>query len=425
MDFEEGQGVCMVSHERIGKGHRVIACILVVALLGGIIVTDRTDFGRKNAHLSGNAAYAYLAESMECLSFGWMRWLVYWLGTQLSNEMDASGQYRRACVAIANEDFTEAATWMELSAGNTQQQTDEEKATLSMQLACVRSLAGDADGAMKATKEAVQHRSEDDQLLKLLYQFSLDAGDAQSAAEALMQYAELTDDTGYYEEIADLYFEAGMHEDSGRFYELAMKENGKTDKMLYRRATANMLLGHYDKAITDFAESETPGSRYAQGVCAMALDDLKQAVVCFEESIKRGEQVNDARLMLAACRIENAEYTEAEELLDQYIAAGGAYEDVAYYRAGVRAMLGDYAGAAQDYEASANAGLFREESMFAAAQCRYNAGDYERAIEQLEQCLEEEIEPAQSWYYLGLAFMAVGENERAAQALNKALEFGK
>ena len=111
----------------------------------------------------------------------------------------------------------------------------------------------------------------------------------------------------------------------------------------------------------------------------MALGDFEQAEVCFAEAMERGEQANDARLMLAVCRLEGGAHAEAEALLDQYMAAGGDYADIAYYRANARSMQENYAGAAEDYDAAAEAGQFREESLFAAAQCRYFAGDYAQA----------------------------------------------
>ena len=156
----------------------------------------------------------------------------------------------------------------------------------------------------------------------------------------------------------------------------------------------------------------------------MALNDLEQAEVCFLKTIDRGEQANDARLMLAVCRLESGEPAAAESLLDQYLAAGGSYEDIAYYRASARAMQENYIGAAEDYDAAVQAGSFRPESLFAAAQCYYFAGNYTRAIERFEQCVDEGIELAQSWYYLGLSLMASGETERAAEALDHALDAG-
>lgn len=142
------------------------------------------------------------------------------------------------------------------------------------------------------------------------------------------------------------------------------------------------------------------------------------------EAMTQEGQANDARLMLAVCRLEGGEPAEAEALLNEYVAAGGGYEDIAYYRANARSMQENYAGAAEDYEAAAEAGQFREESLFSAARCRYFAGDYTLAAEGFEQCVDEGIDLAQSWYYLGLSLLAVGENDRAAEALDKALAAG-
>ena len=403
---------------------RIVASVLVVAMLAGAIVTDQAGLGSRSERYAGSPAYAYLTETMECLSYGWLHWIGYWLGAQFSDADSASGQYRRACVAVAQGDFADAEQWLQARIASDAGASEAESAALRMQLGCVRSLDGDATGAAQAAGEAATLDGENAQLQQLSYQFSLDAGDARGAAEALSAYATLTRDNTLYEEIADLYLEAGDYEESGRFYDLAMEMEGEDDRLLYMRGTCSMLLGRYAQAMKDFAASAFPGSSYSRGVCAMALGDIKQAEVCFESSLERGEQANDARLMLAVCHLEDGEPAEAEALLEQYMAAGGAYADVAYYRANARSMREDYAGAAEDYEAAAENGQFREESLFSAAQCRYFAGDYAKAVQGFEQCVEEEIDLAQSWYYLGLSLLALGENERAAEALDKALAAG-
>ena len=61
----------------------------------------------------------------------------------------------------------------------------------------------------RAAGEAVSQVDDDARLQQLSYQFSLDAGDARGAAEALSAYATLTRDNTLYAEIADLYLEAG------------------------------------------------------------------------------------------------------------------------------------------------------------------------------------------------------------------------
>ena len=403
---------------------RIVASVLVVAMLAGAIVTDQAGLGSRSERYAGSPAYAYLAEEMECLSYGWLHWIGYWLGAQFSDADSASGQYRRACVAVAQGDFADAEQWLQARIASDAEAPEAESAVLRMQLGCVRSLDGDATGAAQAAGEAATLDGENAQLQQLSYQFSLDAGDARGAAAALSAYATLTRDNTLYAEIADLYLEAGDYEDSGLYYDLAIEINGEDDRLLYMRGTSNMLLGRYAEAMKDFAASAFPGSSYSRGVCAMALGDIKQAEVCFESSLERGEQANDARLMLAVCHLEDGEPAEAEALLEAYMAAGGVYADVAYYRAHARSMREDYDGAAEDYEAAAENGQFREESLFSAAQCRYFAGDYAKAVQGFEQCVEEEIDLAQSWYYLGLSLLALGENEGAAEALDKALAAG-
>ena len=121
-------------------------------------------------------------------------------------------------------------------------------------------------GAAQAAGEAATHRREEDaRLQQLSYQFSLDAGDAQGAAEALSAYAALAQDDTLYAEIADLYLEAGDYEESGRFYDLAIETSGENDRLLYMRGTCNMLLGRYAEAMEDFAASAMPGSVYSRG----------------------------------------------------------------------------------------------------------------------------------------------------------------
>lgn len=415
----------MTGTRGLRRGRRIIASVLAVVLFAGAIVTDQIGIGRRYGRYQNSSAYAYLVETTECLSYGWLHWLVYRIGAQFSDEDSASGRYRRACVSVANEDFAEAEKWMDAYIETEEPgRAAEENASLFMQLACIRSLNGDAYGAVQAAHEAVTQDDGNAHLQQLLYQFSLEAGDTRSAAKALGTYAALTADDTYYEEIADLYLEAGDYEESGRFYDLAIEKDGKTDRLLYMRGTCSMLSGRYKEALEDFVASAMPGSLYSQGVCAMALNDLEQAEVCFLETIDRGEQANDARLMLAVCRLESGEPAAAESLLDQYLAAGGSYEDIAYYRASARAMQENYIGAAEDYDAAVQAGQFRQESLFAAAQCYYFAGSYAQAIERFEKCVNEEVSLSQSWYYLGLSLMAVGETEQAAEALNHALAAG-
>ena len=158
----------------------------------------------------------YLVETTECLSYGWLHWLVYRIGAQFSDEDSASGRYRRACVSVANEDFAEAEKWMDAYIETEEPgRAAQENASLFMQLACIRSLNGDAYGAVQAAHEAVTQDDGNAHLQQLLYQFSLEAGDTRSSAKALGTYAALTADDTYYEEIADLYLEAGDYEESG------------------------------------------------------------------------------------------------------------------------------------------------------------------------------------------------------------------
>ena len=301
----------------------------------------------------------------------------------------------------------------------------EESAALTMQLACIRSLNGDAQGAARAASEAAAQDAKSARLQQLSYRFSLEAGDAQGAANALGAYAELVQDDTLYEAIADLYLEAGNCEESGRFYDLAIGTSGANDRLLYMRGTCNMLLGRYAEAVEDFAASAMPGSVYSHGVCAMALGDFEQAETCFAEAMERGEQENDARMMLAVCRLEGGAYAEGRICSTSIWPLAAITRYQSYATAQTRGPAEKHAGAAGDYASAAEAGQFRQESLFAAAQCYYFAGDYAQAIEWFEQCVEEEIDLAQSWYYLGLSLLAVGENERAAEALDKALAAGE
>ena len=201
---------------------RIVASVLVVAMLAGAIVTDQAGLGSRSERYAGSPAYAYLTETMECLSYGWLHWIGYWLGAQFSDADSASGQYRRACVAVAQGDFADAEQWLQARIASDAGASEAESAALRMQLGCVRSLDGDATGAAQAAGEAATLDGENAQLRQLSYQFSLDAGDARGAAAALSAYATLTRDNTLYAEIADLYLEAGDYEDSGLYYDLSL-----------------------------------------------------------------------------------------------------------------------------------------------------------------------------------------------------------
>ena len=49
---------------------RIVASVLVVAMLAGAIVTDQAGLGSRSERYAGSPAYAYLTETMECLSYG-------------------------------------------------------------------------------------------------------------------------------------------------------------------------------------------------------------------------------------------------------------------------------------------------------------------------------------------------------------------
>lgn len=411
----------MSETKRSRRGQRFIAVVLVAAILAGAILAGKPWGSGKDASYKGSAAYAYLEDSMQSLSHGWLQWMLYKLGTRLSSQETASGCFRRVCVDVGDGDFAAAAQWMRTLLEMPLERLDTEKADLYMQLACIHSLDEDPESAVKAAQRAVELNPEDFQILQLCYQFSMEAGDSASAAEALKNYAALAEDETRYEEIADLYLDAGNYTESGRFYGKAIQIQGGNHRLYYMRGTCWMLLGRYEDAISDFANSQMPGSLYSRGICEMALNDFAQAKNCFEESMKRGEQTNDARMMLAVCLLEMEDYEQAEQLFDEYLRAGGSYGEIAYYRGTARAMQKNYQAAIEDYEAAIQAGYFLQESLFAAAQCRYYAGAYEEAIKQFESCIEQGIQVSESWYYLGLSLAAIGEAGRAEQALNQAL----
>ena len=164
---------------------RIVASVLVVAMLAGAIVTDQAGLGSRSERYAGSPAYAYLTETMECLSYGWLHWIGYWLGAQFSDADSASGQYRRACVAVAQGDFADAEQWLQARIASDAEAPEAESAVLRMQLGCVRSLDGDAPGAAQAAGEAATLDGENAQLRQRSYQFSLDAGDARGAAAAM------------------------------------------------------------------------------------------------------------------------------------------------------------------------------------------------------------------------------------------------
>lgn len=401
------------------KGQRILAAALAVVMVVGIIIVDQTGLGRRR--YGDSQAYAYLYESMECLSYGWPRWMMYLLGTQFTQADSADGAFRRACESVANEDFGQAAEWMRVCLEAPADRTAQDSATLYLQLACIQSLAGNAADAAASAQHAAQLDPERAQIQQLCYQFSLAAHDSLGAAVALASYAALMSDTSRYEEIADLYLQAGNYTESGRFYGLALETNGSDQRLFYLRGTCLMLQGRYREAIADFSNSEMSGSLYAKGICQMAINDLEGAAASLEASIERGEQAGEARLMLAACRLEEGDYEAVERVCDEYVQAGGAYAEVAYYQGTARMMLGDYPGALEAFDTAVASNHFAQESLFSAAQCRYLTGEYEAAAEQFERCVQAQFNTVQSQYYLGLCLAALGQNEQAEAALLQAL----
>lgn len=414
----------MASVKRPRRAQRFLAIVLVVAILGGGIIADRVGVGSRENAYDGSEAYAYLVETMENLSYGWLQQLSFGLQARLSDAQSADGCWRRACVAVAGEDFSEASEWLQDCVALQEDASSADAAELYLQLACIRSLSKDAPGAVEAAARAAELDAQSVRIQQMLYQFSLDAGDSGRAAAALESLSQLSEDTTHYEEIADLYLDAGNYTQAGHYYDLAVSCYGGNHRLYYMRGTCWMLLGKYGEAIEDFSNSQMPGSLYSQGICEMALNDYRDAARCFEDSIERGEQANDARMMLAVCRLETGDYASAEELFQQYLNAGGQYADVAYYLGTALAMQGKYQEAIEHFEASVDAGGYAQESLFALAQCRYFLGDYSGAIEGFEQCVEQDIRSAESWYYLGLSLAAMGENVRAEEALNRALDAG-
>lgn len=413
----------MPASKRPRRVQRIVAIVLAVALVAGGLIADQTGLGRKGGSYGDSEAYAYLYDSMECLSYGWLRWTFYLWGTHFTDENSASGRYRRACVRVAEEEFDQAAEWMSacIDQGQMADRSDAESAALYMQLACIQSLAGNALDAAEAARHAATLEPGQAQTQQMCYQFCLEANDSLGAAEALANYTELTSDTTRYEEIADLYLQAGEYEESGRFYDLAIEINGEDQRLFYLRGTCRMLQGQYREAIEDFSSSDVPGSLYSRGICEMALSDFDAAEASFEASIERGQQTGDSQMMLAVCRLEKGEYEQALSLFDEYLQSGGDYEQIAYYRGMARMMLEDYQGAIEDFDASAAAGNSVQECIFAAAQCRYFTGAYQEAAEQFEKCVEAQFNTAQSQYYLGLSLAALGRSEEAEEALRQAL----
>lgn len=407
--------------KRPRRAQRIIAAVLVVAMVAGGIIADQSGLGRKGRGYENSQAYAYLYDSMESLSYGWLRWMFYLWGTHFSDEDSASGRYRRACVSVAEEDFAQAAEWMRAYMEGQTGLTDAQRAAQYLQLACMQSLDGDAVGAVASAQRAAQLDPSHPQTQQMYYQFSMDANAAANAAEALASYTALISDTSRYEEIADLYLQAGDYEESGRYYTLAIEADGEDQRLLYMRGNCRMQLGQYEEAIEDFSGSDMPGSLYSKGICEMALSDFDAAAASFEESIALGEQADEARMMLAVCRLQAGQYEQSLQLFDQYIQAGGDYAQIAYYQGTARMMLEDYSGAVEDFDASAAAGNFAQESAFAAAQCRFFIGEYQAAAEQFEQCVDAGFNTAQSQYYLGLCLAALGQNEEAEEALRQAL----
>ena len=131
---------------------RIVASVLVVAMLAGAIVIDQAGLGSRSERYAGSPAYAYLTETMECLSYGWLHWIGYWLGAQFSDADSASGQYRRACVAVAQGDFADAEQWLQARIASGAGASEAESAALRMQLGCVRSLEASPAAILRMRK---------------------------------------------------------------------------------------------------------------------------------------------------------------------------------------------------------------------------------------------------------------------------------
>lgn len=411
----------MMNKKLSGRMRRILAVVLVAAILMGGVIVDWASTGKRNASLRSLTTYAYLDDTMECLSYGWIRWMTYVLGTDLSDEGDALGQYRRACINVAAGDYEAAEQWMRQCVDSQAESSEEERAVRYLQLACIRSLEGDRTGAVEAARAASDLVPGQQRAQELYYQLSMDAGDSGNAADALARCVDITKDVTQYEQIAQLYLDAGNYEESGRYYGLALENDGDNENLYHMRGNCWMLLGRYEDAIQDFSKTQTPGSLYLRGLCEMALGEYEEAGQSMERSIERVEQVSEAQMMLGICRLETGQYASAEALFDQYLSGGGAYEEIAYFRATARMMQTDYEGAAEDYAAAIQADSYVQESTFALAQCRYSLGEYEAAIDLFEQCLEQQIEVSESWYYLGLSKAATGDHEGAKEALSNAL----
>ncbi len=404
-------------------GQRILAIVLVAALLLGLVVTDQTLLRRRDAIYRGNEAYAYLIEHMPYQSDGFKR-LYDGVSIWFVAEDGLDGCLRRAGQKFCDGNAMEALEWMDRATTLDGALPDAERAEHLLLAACLASLSGQARTAQIYTARAAQIVPADADAQYLLYRFSLDSSDYKTAADALSVYIERTGATERWQEAAEMYMTNGDYARSAQTYSLAMTAHGKTEELLYRRGLCLMLSGRYQAALGDLKKSSFPGSLYAQGVCLLSLGNAAEAAKQFEASLGKLEEAQQSRMMLAVCLLDLTDYARAETLLDEYVAQGGQVQEIAYYRAMARAMQGKYEDAIADYDVSAKDAAFEHDSLFGGAHCRYSAGRFDESAQAFRTCVEKGIRPAESWYYLGLSLMEIGETAEAEEALHTALAMG-
>lgn len=400
---------------------RAIAIALVAILLTGIVVSDPLAFLNRNAAITGSAEYKYLSGVMTGLTYNLPLSMWYEIRSWFADPGSAEGIAQKAGAALNAGRLEAALDWAEKGLQLNKEQDDAQRSERYLIAACLAKLNGNIAKAKDYASMAVTCTPKDIQAQQFLYAYAGAAGDSAKAAAAFGAVAALESDPDALRQAAQKFSELGDYGEARRYYTLVIGLGVGTDEDLYQRGSCSMLDGDYRSAIVDFSRSGIPGSEYSAGMCEVLMGRIEQAESRFLTSIERGERVNESRLLLSSCKLEGGKYQEALDLLDQYVADGGAVAEIAYYRAIAYAMLGRYDEAMTDYDIAATFNQYQEDSLFGGATCAYHAGHYEEAIRRFDQCIRRGIRIAESQYYTGLALAATGDTVKARDMLRQAV----
>ena len=277
------------------RGRRIIASVLVAAMLAGAIVTDQRGHRERGSGRYRGFAGLCLSGRVDGVpvlrlaaldsSTGWAR--------RLADADSASGPIpprlrRRRQRRFRGRGGMAGSVYRGGEPGALRRRKAPRS---SMQLACIRSLNGDAHGAAQAAAEAATTGRR--------RRPASNSFPISSAWTRAMRWARLEALNAYavhwrrtiraMRRSPTFILEAGDYEESGRFYDLAMENDGETDQLaLHARHVQHASRAAMPRPWRTLPPAPCLAALYSQGVCAMALGDLEQAEVCFSEAIERG-----------------------------------------------------------------------------------------------------------------------------------------